>query len=259
MDLTRLIETAGEVKKRVHKSLSAKGAGDKIYTGADGTATYRVDDEAEKAVLESLKGESLAVLSEEAGWVFLDKDPDHILVLDPLDGSTNAVRGIPFYCTSMALAPFSHNARLEHVTAGVVMNLVTGDIFSAEKNKGAFFNASPIATSNKTGSDLTASLYLGGNYDVAASFSKVRAFGAVALELSLLAKGSIELLYDNRGILKVTDVAAGNIIINEAGGVSTDHKGYPINPSITRLERVSLLCTGSRELHTQFLEKGVDK
>jgi myo-inositol-1(or 4)-monophosphatase len=245
---------ANEIRSKVINNIDSSGAGEKVYVGADGDSTYRIDDIAEKAALQTLGDESVAVLSEEAGLVFLDDDPDYICVLDPLDGSKNAVSGIPFYCTSIALAPMSENPSLQDINIGVVMNLVTGDLFTGERGKGTCLNDKLIKTSSKTSpGDIISSLYLRSGYDIISSFPKVRAMGAVALELAHVASGGIGCLLDNRGYLKVTDVAAGKVLVEEAGGVVTDFEGNDLNQSIERLERVSILAAGNARLHTRIL------
>ncbi|MFQ5800553.1 MAG: inositol monophosphatase family protein, partial [Candidatus Hydrothermarchaeales archaeon] len=84
---------------------------------------------------------------------------------------------------------------------------------------------------------------------------KVRAMGAVALELAHVASGSLDCFFDNRGHLKVTDVAAGKVLIEEVGGRVADPKGNDLNQSITRLERVSILAAGNPQLHAKLLKE----
>lgn len=79
--------------------------------------------------------------------------------------------------------------------------------------------------------------------------------GAVALELAHVASGGLDTLYDNRGRLKVTDVAAGKLLIEEAGGVVTDHLGKDLNHSITRLEKVSVLAAANPGLHKAIIDE----
>jgi myo-inositol-1(or 4)-monophosphatase len=260
MNLALAKSVAQEVRKAVLESVSLENSGEKVYVGADGEATYRIDDLAEKAALAAMDGEPVAVLSEEAGLIFLDKKPEFLCVLDPLDGSSNAVAGLPFYCTSVAFAPWSKSATLQDVNGGVVVNLITGDLFEGEKGGGARLNGRVIMPSTKHSPlDITASLYLKTNFGIISSFSKVRAMGAVALELAHVASGGLDCLFDNRNHLKVTDVAAGMRIIEEAGGRVTDMEGNNLNQSITRLEKVTLLAAGNPELHKEILNGPMKK
>jgi len=248
------LRVASAVEGVVRENASRSDAGTHAYIGADGEATYLLDDIAEKAAFQVLEDESVVVLSEEAGLVFFDDAPELLCVLDPLDGSTNAVSGLPFYCTSVAFAPWSKRATLQDVQTGVVANLVTGDTFETELGGGAKFNGKTIKTSdNVDPKDSTASIYLESDFDFISRFSKVRSMGAVALELAHVASGGIDVLFDNRGKLKVTDVAAGKLLVEEAGGVVTDALGKDLNHSITRLEQVSVLAAANPGLHTAVL------
>jgi len=254
MEVSLAKRVARSVEREVRAALQRDGLADTLYIGADGEDTYRLDDLAEKAALQALEGESVAVLSEESGLMFLDAKPEHLCLLDPLDGSTNAVKGIPFYCTSVAFAPWSGEASLQDVTAGVVLNLVTGDLFSAEKTRGARLNGRRIKVGLKTlDKPLVASLYLRSNLGLQRLFEKVRCMGAVALELAHVAAGGIDALIDERGHLKVTDVAAGKLLVEEAGGVVTDLEGNLLNQCATKLNRVSLVASGSRAVHDKVL------
>ena len=107
--------------------------GETVGKGADGAPTARIDAVAERAVLEHLERSRVEVnvLSEEAGWI--DRGAVATLVVDPIDGTHNAIRGVPAYATSIALARSS----LRDVEAGVVRNLVTGHTYFAERGKGA--------------------------------------------------------------------------------------------------------------------------
>lgn len=253
MDIRTTGNVAKAVMEAVVREISKSNAGEKIYVGADGEATYRIDDAAERAALEAMEGESVAVLSEEAGLIYLENSPDYICVLDPIDGSTNAVLGIPFYCTSIAVAPWSEDATLQDISSGVILNLVTGDLFEGEKDKGARLNGRKII-GPRDKDHIMASLYLKSNYGIIPSFPKVRAMGAVALELAHIAYGSLDCLMDNRNRLKVTDVAAGMCIVEEAGGVVSDIEGNSLNQSITKLEKVTIAAAGNNTLHQRILK-----
>src|SRR5439155_24947184 len=115
--------------------------GAELGIGADGTPTKMVDDLAEReivSILKRSKKDRMNLLSEEAGYV--DLDGEKLLVADPIDGTTNAVRGIPFYCVSLAIG----TKDLSDVEAGIVMNLCTGDRFEALAGKGATRNGKPL-------------------------------------------------------------------------------------------------------------------
>jgi myo-inositol-1(or 4)-monophosphatase len=254
----RLAKKVGAViKKSVQGNIKRGGIDDEVYIGADGESTYRLDDIAEKVAFEVLRNEGVAVLSEEAGLILPEKRPKLLCVLDPLDGSKNAVQGVPFYCASIAFAPWSSKPLISDIDVGVVVNLVTGDVFEAEKGDGARLNGHRIQTSDKADpGDSIVSLYLKSGYDIISRFEKVRAMGAIALELAHIAAGGLDGLIDNRSYLKVTDVASGKLLIEEAGGRVTDVRGNNLNQSIKRLENVSILAACNKGLHSRILKEG---
>ncbi len=138
----------------------------------------------------------------------------------------------------------------------MIINLVTRDIYEAEKGGGAWLNGRAIKTSNMTSpGEAIASLYLKSSFDLIPTFRKVRAMGAVALELGLVASGSLDYLLDNRDHLKVSDVAAGKILIEEAGGIVSDLMGNKLNNSILSLGKVSLHAAGNVKLHSKVLNE----
>src|SRR2546428_25613 len=121
--------------------------GEVVGRGATGANTQRIDLVAEQAAFAYLKdrGRPYTVVSEEAGRV--EGEGDWTLVLDPVDGTHNAVRGFPAYAVSIAAvprAPRGNVERLRDVTAGLVRDLVTGHTYFAGAGKGAFLNDRPI-------------------------------------------------------------------------------------------------------------------
>ena len=132
------IKTAESVSRKVKKASSTDfyKFGNTIGLGADGTVTKFIDKLAEDVALNVIEKSKLKVnvLSEEAG--FIDNDGKYTFVLDPLDGTRNAYRGIPFYSVSIAVG----NKCISDVEYGIVKNIPTGDTYIAEKGVGAFLN-----------------------------------------------------------------------------------------------------------------------
>src|SRR3989442_13697287 len=133
--------------------------------GADGAPSTRIDRVAEEAVLRVLDYEDarLNVLSEEAG--FVDRGGDATLVLDPIDGTHNALRGVPAYSVSIAIG----QSRLADIEEGLVRDLVSGATYYAAKRDGAKLNGRPIRVHGYDPKDLLFSVYLGTNADRDAS------------------------------------------------------------------------------------------
>ena len=111
-----------------------------LYTGADGTPTSNIDKVAEDTILACVEEMDLPlnILSEEAGLV--DRGQTRTLVIDPIDGTHNSMLGIPLYSVSLAVGTSS----LSDVEVGVVRDLVSDDLFVAERDKGAELNDRPI-------------------------------------------------------------------------------------------------------------------
>ena len=199
----------------------------KVGTGAYGLPTSAIDRAAESAVLDELekRGERLNILSEEAG--FIDKGGDLTLVLDPVDGTHNAERRVPFFATSMAIGRGS----MAGVTHGLVRNLVSGSNFYGSKGEGAFLDGKRIHVKKLDEHDTLFSVYIGTNahesaYRVASRGRRARSLGAASLDICLVASGATDLYYMNskaaRAELRVVDIAAGALILREAGGEVVD-------------------------------------
>lgn len=178
--------------------------------------------------------EGLAVLVPEAGFIAEEgtgaRAPDLNWVIDPLDGTTNFVHGIPCYCTSVALMSGSD------VMLGVVLEVTRDECFSAWKGGGAFLNGTAIRVSTRK--TLVESLLATGfPYDdfgreaqymdllraLMHSSRGIRRLGSAAADLAYVACGRFEAFYEYG--LNPWDVAAGALIVQEAGGTVTDFKG----------------------------------
>lgn len=252
-----LREVAEEVQKVVDPLAGTKKAGKFIKMGADGTPTVKIDAVAEKAAFEVLRGTgiSMVILSEESGVVAIGDSPEYICVLDPVDGTYNAVHGIPIYAISIAIADYKENASAKDIEFGLVMNLKTGDIFEAQKGKGASFNGKNISTSKDESLDeSTFCIYMRDIKKLNGllkGVKRMRSMGSVALELCHIAKGDYHGLVDLRNVLKVTDVAAGKLILEEAGGVISSGAGSVLDTSILSLKGIPVVACSNEELHKE--------
>ncbi len=220
--------------------------------GADGAPSSRLDRVAEAAVLKRLD-ESHApvnVLSEEAG--FVDRGGDALLVLDPVDGTHNALRGVPAFSVSLALG----RARLSDVEEGLVRDLVSGAVYRAARGRGATLNGKPIRVRPFDPKDVLFSIYLGTNAEadaarVAAKARRVRNLGAASLDLCLVARGAADLYYmhsrEERLKLRACDIAAGTLIVREAGGQVLDLGGRDLDIPLTAEAHTDLVAVGDRK------------
>lgn len=263
-----LREVAVEVQKVVKPIKGTREAREVIKMGADGTPTVKMDDVAEKAAFDVLKksGIPIVILSEESGVVTTESDPEYICVLDPVDGTHNAVRGIPFYSVSIAVAKYKENASAKDIELGLVMNLETGDVFEAEKGRGARFNGEHISTEDEKFDESTFCIYMRNDTKklnkLLRGVKRIRNMGSVALELCHVAKGDYHGLVDLRNVLKVTDVAAGKVILEEAGGIVMSGRAESaLDASILELKGIPVVACSSEKLYkdvSRLLEDGDD-
>ena len=222
-----------------------------VGRGADGAPSARIDRLAEETVLRVLdyEGAALNVLSEEAG--FIDRGGKAILVLDPIDGTHNAIRGIPAYSVSLAIG----HERLSDVQEALVRDLVSGATYYAAKGGGAFLNARPIRVRPVDLEDLVFSVYLGTQAApdaarIASQARRVRVFGAASLDLCLVARGAADLYFMHSKLtetkLRAVDIAGGVLIVREAGGLVLDLKGQELDMPLTSTARTDLAAVGDR-------------
>ena len=200
-----------------------------VGMGADGTPTAYIDKIAEDIVLEYFRKieANVIVISEEAGIVEITPDAEDIIYLDPVDGTFNAISNIPLYALSAA---YSSKGT---IMKGFVSNLATGEIFTAEKGKGAMKDGKSLNTSTVTNlHEAACALYTNqtkeGVKKITPLFSSIRRdrhLGASALELAYVAAGRFEAYVDIRETLRITDAAAGLLLCTEAGGIVTSPDG----------------------------------
>ena len=218
---------------------------------------------AETAIIDTIKyyDISFTLISEESGIQKIGVNPEKCFVtVDPIDGSTNFMHGLPFYCCSIAV---SQKASLTDVYAGMVADLVHGATYTAFEGKGAYRNDKRIETSN-TSSLEEAVLGLDLNtYKVKelvpkltsliAKSKHIRHFGANALELCYVANGLTDAFVDIRGKLRTTDVAAGFLILKEAGGIVTTPENKMLNAELDPTKTVSFIASGNMEIHKKII------
>lgn len=211
-----LLRDFGEVEQL---QVSKKGPGDFVSAA---------DHRAEKILFEELSKArpDYGFLMEEQG-VVKGKDPERRFIIDPLDGTSNFLHGIPHWCISIALEEQGE------ITAGIIYAPVIDELFRAEKGGGAFIRNKRLRVSGRT--DLDAAMVATGaprrtreeQDKFMAEYEKVqtlvpgiRRFGAAALDMAYVAAGRCEIFWERD--LKPWDVAAGMIIIKEAGGRVSD-------------------------------------
>jgi len=229
--------------------------------GADGTPTQRIDLVAEQTAFQFLKSRDLpyTVVSEEAGRV--EGPGEWTLVLDPVDGTHNAVRGLPAYSVSVAACPTAPSGAVERLAAmeaGLVRDLVTGHTYYAERGKGATLDGRRIRARRPLARDDTVfDVYLGTNAHpdavrVASRGRRVRNLGAASLDLCLVATGAADMYYMHSAVqeskLRAVDIAAGTLIVREAGGHVLDLDGNELDLPLRADARTDLVAVGDRKV-----------
>ena len=204
----------------------------KVNTKSPNDFVTEVDQAAERAIIETLLAAypDHGILAEESGRAHGAKDSEYLWIIDPLDGTTNFIHGVPVYCVSIGL--MSGN----EVVLGVVYEINQDECFYATKGGGTFLNGRPLQVTNVP--DLAGSLIVTGfpytdfgrlpDYlQLLGAFMNkshgVRRLGSAAADLAYVAAGRFEGFFEYN--LKPWDVAAGVILVQEAGGRVTDFSG----------------------------------
>ena len=190
------------------------------------------DLKVEKIIIEELeKGRpNFSFISEENG-IKKNKDSNNTWIIDPIDGTINFLHGIPHFAISIALK--SNN----EIISGLVFDPIKDEMFYAEKNNGAFLNNQRIRVSNKNKFD-NCLFAIGGKITNEPNFTNRRS-GSAALDLAYVAAGRFDGYFQKN--LNLWDIAAGVILVQEAGGIIKDFNLEDIknvnviasNPNIT--------------------------
>ncbi len=233
-------------------------AKEEISKGAFGDMTVYVDRVAEDIIIEKIKNSDMkcSLLSEEKGWIdFGAKFP--VIIADPIDGSLNAKRGIPYFSCSLALA---EGLSSNDLTVGYVRNFSNSDEFSAVKSEGSYFNGKKIETvssklniiaveglKKSSSPDLIVSLYQ--------NFNKVRQLGSVALDICYLSLGAFD-AFLNVVPSRIIDYAAAKVILEESsGGIYCWIKDEDFVADISSDKGGKFFCVSNRKLVVEFVDK----
>ena len=213
-----LIRDFGEIEKL---QVSKKGPGDFVTNS---------DKRTEKIIINelSLARADYSFLAEESG--LSNKSTEFRWIIDPIDGTTNFLHGIPNFAISIGLE------KNKEIICGMIFNPITNEMFYAEKGKGAYLNNSRIRVSSRKNVDecviLTGGpvlsyknkeIFFKEYENVTRKVAATRKLGSSALDLAYLASGRCDGVFERN--LNYWDIAAGIIIVKEAGGTITDFKG----------------------------------
>ena len=172
------------------------------------------DKKTEKVLINELtkNKKKYSILSEEIGFIKND-DNDYIWVIDPIDGTTNFLHGVPHFCISIGLK------FRDEIISGLIFDPIKNETFYAEKNQGAFFNNHRIRVSKRK--NLDECLFATNKNGLSSTDLNARIFGSAALDLAYVASGRIDGYFQNG--LNLWDIAAGTLIVKEAGGIVNNY------------------------------------
>jgi len=256
-DLQNLLSIGRSISQFIHERYPGGGGGRKVKLGADGDWSKEIDLDAETLALSTIEEEGLDwnIVSEEMGqW---DRGSDKTLLLDPIDGTYNAVNGLPFYSTSLAL--MDENGE---ISAGVVCDIPMQRCFHAERGGGAFLDDEPIRTRKYIEATAVFSSFLDPdtmeeNRSLFSWPRRGRYFGSISLEVCFVAKGALDLFALFSRVPRITDIAAAHLVLMEAGGghfrINNDGSWSPYRPG-EESDIKGIIAIGDPEAAARMME-----
>ena len=221
-----LIRDFGEIEKL---QVSVKGPSDFVSNA---------DTKAEKIIIEELMKakKNYSIISEENGSV-INKDNENVWIIDPIDGTSNFLHGVPHFAISIALKSN------DKIISGLIYDPIKDEMFHAEKENGAFFNNQRIKVSKKR--EINACLFATGGKNIALDNLTIRKTGSAALDMAYVAAGRFDGFFQKN--LNIWDIAAGIVLIKEAGGIVN-------NIDLSKKDNITVKAS-STEINEKMLEK----
>ena len=211
-NLNIMIKAAEKASKSVIRDF---GEVEKLQVSKKGPRDYvtKTDKNVEKILIEELSKTktNYSFLSEEVGKIE-KKDKENIWIIDPIDGTTNFLHGIPHFAICIALES------KKEIVSGLIYDPIKDEMFYAEKNKGSYLNNQRLRTSNKN--SLDECLFSSNHEGVKFSNLNMRYSGCAALDLAYVASGRLDGFFHNK--INIWDIAAGALLVKEAGGIVND-------------------------------------
>ena len=218
-NLNVMIKAAEKASKSVIRDF---GEVEKLQVSKKGPYDFvtKTDKHVEKILIEELSKtkKNYSFLSEEIGKIN-NKDKENIWIIDPIDGTTNFLHGIPHFAICIALKS------KDEIISGLIFDPIKDEMFYAEKNKGAFLNNQRLRVSNKNSIDDC--LFSSNHEGVKYSNLNMRYSGCAALDLAYVASGRLDGFFHNK--INIWDVAAGSLLVEEAGGIVNNIKKFNNN------------------------------
>ena len=222
----RLIRDFGEVE---NLQVSVKGPTDFVSNA---------DTNAEKIIINELSKmkKNFSILSEETGYI-KNKDEKNIWIIDPIDGTSNFLHGIPHFAISIALQSY------DEIICGLIFDPIKNEMFYAEKDNGSYLNNKRIRVSKKK--NVNACLFATNGNKYKNVNVSTRKTGCAALDMAYVAAGRFDGYFQEN--LNLWDIAAGIILVKEAGGILN-------NIDLSKKENLDIKATSS-SISEKILEK----
>ena len=203
-----VIRDFGEIEKL---QVSKKGPNDFVT---------KTDRNIERILINELSKskKNYSFITEETGKIN-NKDKENVWIIDPIDGTTNFLHGIPHFAICIALKSKGE------IISGLIFDPIKDEMFFTEKNKGAYLNNQRLRVSKKNSLDNC--LFSSNHEGVKYSNLNMRCSGCAALDLAYVASGRLDGFFHNN--INIWDIAAGALMVEEAGGVVTDLKKFNTN------------------------------
>jgi myo-inositol-1(or 4)-monophosphatase len=218
-NLNVMIKAAEKASKSIIRDF---GELEKLQVSKKGPYDFvtKTDKYVEKILIEELSKtkKKFSFITEETGNI-KNKDKENIWIIDPIDGTTNFLHGIPHFAICIA-----HQFNNE-ILSGLIFDPIKDEMFFAEKNKGAFLNNQRLRVSKKN--SLDDCLFSSNHEGVKFSDLNMRYSGCAALDLAYVAAGRLDGFFHNK--INLWDIAAGEVLVKEAGGIVNDIFEFNIN------------------------------
>ena len=218
-NLNIMIKAAEKASKSVIRDF---GEVEKLQVSKKGPYDFvtKTDKHVEKILIEEVSKikKNYSFITEETG-IIRNNDKENIWIIDPIDGTTNFLHGIPHFAICIALQS------KKEIVSGLIFDPIKDEMFFAEKDKGAFLNNQRLRVSKKNSIDDC--LFSSNHEGVKFSDLNMRYSGCAALDLAYVASGRLDGFFHNN--INLWDVAAGEILVKEAGGLVNDIHKFDVN------------------------------
>ena len=218
-NLNLMIKAAEKASKSIIRDF---GEVEKLQVSKKGPYDFvtKTDKHVEKILIEELSKskKNYSFITEESGTI-KNNDKNNIWIIDPIDGTTNFLHGIPHFAICIA---HKHGGE---IMSGLIFDPIKDEMFFAEKDKGSYLNNQRLRVSKKN--SLEDCLFSSNHEGVKFSDLNMRYSGCAALDLAYVASGRLDGFFHNK--INLWDIAAGTLLVKEAGGVVNNIDRFDIN------------------------------